>query len=73
MTLDAICKLTLHKHVSDIHLKGGRRPLVRVDGRLLELEEASELSGETIGQIAFDLLTPEQRDRFKAEMNIMGA
>ena len=70
MTLDAICKLTLQKNVSDIHLKGGRRPLIRVDGCLHELDGAPTLSGETIGQIAFDLLTPEQRNQFKAQLNI---
>jgi len=70
MTLDAICRLTLGKKVSDIHLKGGRRPLVRVDGRLHDLEGAPELSAENIGQIAFDLLTVEQRNQFKSDLSI---
>ena len=70
MTLDAICRLALQQKVSDIHLKGGRRPLIRIDGQLCELVQAPVLTGEQIGQIAFDLLSPEQRSQFKTDLSI---
>ena len=70
MNLAAICKLSLTHNASDIHLKGGRQPIIRVDGGLLPLPNSPHLSGEAIGQIAFDLLSIEQRARFKDDLDV---
>ena len=70
MTLDAICRLTLGKKVSDIHLKGGDAPSSAWTDVSMILKVPPELSAENIGQIAFDLLTVEQRNQFKSDLSI---
>jgi twitching motility protein PilT len=70
MNLNDICQSALRQGASDIHLKGGRPPLVRVDGRLIPLIGAKELSGTVVGQLAFDILSPIQREQFKKDLEI---
>jgi twitching motility protein PilT len=70
MSLNAICKAGLQQGASDIHLKGGRPPLLRVDGRLVPLKGAAPLSSEAVGQLAFDMLSAPQRETFKRQLEI---
>ena len=70
MNLNDICQSALQQGASDIHLKGGRPPLVRVDGRLIPLNGAKALSGTIVGQLAFDILSPIQREQFKKDLEI---
>ncbi len=70
MSLNAICQAGLQQGASDIHLKGGRPPLLRVDGRLVPLRGATPLSAEAVGQLAFDILSPAQRETFKSQLEI---
>jgi len=60
-----------NRHASDMHLRVGLRPTVRVDGRLVYIDEQI-LMPEDIEKILGQILSPEQKDRFhqKREMDL---
>lgn len=49
---------------SDLHIKAGTRPTIRVDGRLIALDEP-EPSGKDVEAIVEQILTPAQRKHFE--------
>lgn len=55
---------------TDLLLSGGSSPRIRVDGRLLALEDAMELTAEQIDEIAMPLLTAEQLTTFKSQLDV---
>ncbi|MFH1824340.1 MAG: type IV pilus twitching motility protein PilT [Candidatus Firestonebacteria bacterium] len=57
----------LERRASDLHLKVGRPPLIRIDGKIVPLE-MSNLIEEEIEEIAFNLMNSKQRTRF-SEVN----
>ncbi|HBZ01618.1 MAG TPA: type IV pili twitching motility protein PilT, partial [candidate division Zixibacteria bacterium] len=60
-----------NRHSSDMHLRVGLRPTVRVDGRLVYIDDQI-LMPEDIEKILAQILSPEQKDRFhqKREMDL---
>ncbi|MEK7508282.1 MAG: PilT/PilU family type 4a pilus ATPase [Patescibacteria group bacterium] len=57
------------KGASDLHLVGGEKPMIRVNGELEEVEAKVLPLGELKEQI-FSLLDKEQKDRFGAELEL---
>lgn len=55
---------------SDLHLKADESPIVRVQGNLKRLEEYKPFSSEDIQNIIFEVMTDEQRERFKKEWEL---
>ena len=70
MELKDLCRIAVEKGASDLHLKGGARPMVRVDGAMAALEATSVVPAERLGKMAWDLMTPAQRDRFKTNLEL---
>ncbi|MDD5706164.1 MAG: PilT/PilU family type 4a pilus ATPase [Kiritimatiellae bacterium] len=52
---------------SDLHLKVGRRPLIRVDGALRELPEYEELATADLTCMIATMTSPLQRQRYEQE------
>ena len=62
---------TLHeKRGSDIHLKAGTRPLMRVDGQLTDLDDFDVLTNETIQGLFEQTTTEKQRKLFAKELEL---
>lgn len=55
---------------SDLHLKADESPIVRVQGTLKRLEAYKPFSSEDIQNIIFEVMTDEQRERFKKEWEL---
>lgn len=70
MSLASLCQACLAQGASDIHLKAGRSPVLRVNGALRELEGTAKLTPAEVGQIAFDILSEDQREAFKNNLDI---
>ena len=70
MELKDLCRIAVETGASDLHLKGGARPMIRVDGSMAPLEGASVLPAERLGKMAWDLMTPAQRERFKVNLEL---
>ena len=64
MDLTELLKFVTKKEASDLHLKPGRPPLLRVNGRLVPLK-TDPLSPKEIEDMVLPILTPYQRDKLQ--------
>ena len=68
--LTKICSAALKQGASDVHLKVDRPPLIRVDGELRPLAGGPALSGGAIAKMAWSIMSPSQREHFKAKREL---
>jgi twitching motility protein PilT len=65
MDIDALCRAALKAGASDIHIKAGLPPMVRVDGAVQRIPRAPVLSNEVVGKMAWAIMKPNQREKFR--------
>ena len=66
MDISQICRLALNSQASDIHLKVGLPPLLRIHGDIRPVAEMAPLTNEELAKALWDIMSPVQRERFKA-------
>ena len=54
---------------SDLHLVGGKEPMVRIDGGLRPIK-TGDLSADTVKDMIYNIMTEEQRAEYEAEKEI---
>jgi twitching motility protein PilT len=64
MALNDLLKLTFERKASDLHLKVGVPPILRIDGRLAPLETEKRLLQEDTINMASSIMNPAQKARF---------
>jgi twitching motility protein PilT len=64
--LDPLLLRMMENHASDLHLVVGQRPKYRVHGEVTPVEDYPELDEATVQQWLFELVSPEQRERYLA-------
>ncbi len=72
MQIDELLRTACENKASDLHLKVGNFPYIRVDGILRSLKEYSRISSEDMVSMAFSMMTNRQKQKFKenAEMDM---
>ncbi len=65
MTIDELLRTACENKASDLHLKVGNYPYIRVDGTLRPLKEYSRISSEDMLNMAFSMMTNRQKQKFK--------
>ncbi|MGB5660989.1 MAG: type IV pilus twitching motility protein PilT [Thermoanaerobaculia bacterium] len=70
MNLNDLLKFAIERDASDLHLKVGTHPVVRVDGELQQLTEFKRLMQEDTVAMAFSIMNARQKQRFKEEFEI---
>jgi twitching motility protein PilT len=70
MELNDILGVALKGGASDIHLKAGLPPMLRIDGSLLPLKDAPRLPPEEVSRMVLGIMSNTQRDKFKADLEI---
>ncbi len=70
MDLNAIAKWAIKNGASDIHIKVGTPPKVRIDGVIQAIPKAPNVTQELAGQMAWSIMSPSQRERFKATCDL---
>jgi twitching motility protein PilT len=70
MELNEVLLVALNNRASDIHLKVGQPPLLRIDGELVPLKDYSALDASEIAKTAYQIMSERQRERFLREMEI---
>jgi len=70
MELNEVLLVALNNRASDIHLKVGQPPLLRIDGELVPLKDYSEMDASEIAKTAYQIMSERQRERFLREMEI---
>lgn len=68
--LDELLLATARQGASDLHISVGRRPVLRVDGDLISLEQEKILTPEDTQGLTLALLTDEQKEKFLKQGDI---
>jgi twitching motility protein PilT len=63
--IDDLLRMAVEKKASDLHLKVGNNPYVRVDGTLVPLGDISRVTPEEMLSMAFSMMTNRQKQKFK--------
>jgi twitching motility protein PilT len=70
MQINDLLKEAYRRNASDLHLKVGSPPIMRIDGELVPLEGMNRISQEDAIKIASTVMSPSQRDLFKRKLDI---
>jgi len=65
MHINDILKVAVERKASDVHLKVGAHPVLRMDGRLQVMTEFKRLMQEDTIAMAFSMMSSRQKERFK--------
>ncbi|MCS7078577.1 MAG: type IV pilus twitching motility protein PilT [Chloracidobacterium sp.] len=65
LTVDTLLAMACAKGASDLHLKAGSHPFIRVYGELMPLVDVPRLTPEDTLAMAFSIMNNRQKQRFK--------
>jgi twitching motility protein PilT len=70
MTFDALLVAAAQRGASDIHLRAGHVPLVRVDGDLERWQQVQPLAAGDLDALAARLLSPAHQERLRTHLEV---
>ena len=72
MTIDDFLRMAVERKASDLHLKVGNYPYLRIDGELVSLSELKRVTAEDMLTMAFSMMSNRQKQKFKesAELDL---
>jgi len=68
--IDELLKLVVEKGASDLHLKVGRPPVLRIDGELVAQDQLPKLTPQSLNKIVGDVTTEEQEKVFARDLEL---
>jgi twitching motility protein PilT len=70
MHINDLLKIAVERKASDLHLKVGAFPVIRVDGTLMPLADMRRLMQEDTIAMAFSIMSARQKEKFKNNFEI---
>ena len=70
LNLEKILEIAVKEKASDVHLKTGLPPILRVFGKLVPLKNAERIGTEDLGKLALGLMNEMQKDLFKIDHQV---
>ncbi len=70
MNIDDLLRIATERKASDLHLKVGNYPHLRVDGELAPLTEQPRVTAEDMLTMAFSMMSARQKQKFKETTEI---
>ena len=70
MDLRELLKIAVERKASDLHIKVGSPPVIRIDNRLIPLTEKPRVSQEDALRMVSSVMNEEQRETFKEKHEI---
>ncbi len=70
MTFDGLVAMAASRRASDIHLRAGHVPLVRINGELERWTTVRPLSASDLETVAGRLLTPGQQEKLQSKLEV---
>ncbi len=70
MVIDEFLKIAIERDASDLHLKAGNHPMVRVHGTLTPLTGFPRLTNQDTEELAGQMMTGFQKDRLKEDLDL---
>ena len=68
--LEELLALVIERGASDLHISVGRRPTLRIDGALVQIESKDIVTGEFAKQFVEEILRGDQKTRFLEEKEL---
>jgi twitching motility protein PilT len=65
MQIDDLLRIAMERRASDLHLKVGNYPHLRIDGDLVPLTDQPRVSAEDMLTMAFSIMSARQKQKFK--------
>jgi len=65
MHIDDLLRIAVDRKASDLHLKVGAQPSLRIDGELVLLTDAPRLSSEQMLELAFSMMSNRQKQKLR--------
>ena len=70
MNIDDLLRIAMERRSSDLHLKVGNYPHLRIDGELVPLTDQPRISAEDMLTMAFSMMSARQKQKFKETSEI---
>ena len=70
MHINDLLKMAIDHGASDLHLKVGSHPVIRVDGTLMPLVDSKRLMQEDTIAMAFSIMDAKQKEKFKTNLDL---
>ena len=70
MNINDLLKLAVERKASDLHLKVGGHPYIRIDGGLIPMHELKRMTQEDTLSMAYSIMNARQKQRFKEDLDI---
>src|SRR6201981_298237 len=70
MNIDDLLRIATERKASDLHLKVGNYPHLRIDGGLVPLTEQPRITAEDMLNMAFSMMSARQKQKFKETTEI---
>lgn len=70
LELHSLLTTALERGASDLHLKSGEPPVIRVDGQLLRLEDKKVVTNTQLEEFANSMLGEQQKERFAKQQDV---
>lgn len=70
VSISDLLSYTAEKDASDLHLRAGRPPVLRIDGELVRLTQFAPLEPEEVREVFEQITTQGQRDRFYEDLEL---
>jgi twitching motility protein PilT len=70
MHINDLLKIAVERKASDLHLKVGAFPVIRIDGSLIPLADMRRLMQEDTIAMAFSIMSARQKEKFKNNFEI---
>ena len=65
VAIDDLLRRAVENKASDLHLKVGNHPYLRIDGLLTPLTDVARITPEEMLSMAFSMMTNRQKQKFK--------
>jgi len=70
MQLPDLLKMAVERKASDLHIKVGSPPVLRIDDKLVPLMELPRLGQDVVVGMAASIMSPKQREKFKERFEV---
>ena len=70
MQLNELLQLLDERHGSDLHIRAGEPPVMRIHGKLIRDHDFPLLSGKDTESLAYSILNPERQSAFEENMEL---
>ena len=70
MNIDDLLRIATERRATDLHLKVGNYPHLRIDGELVPLTDQPRISAEDMLNMAFSMMSARQKQKFKETTEI---